>query len=179
MYYTFTPNSVFKLIPPFDSEPTWQTSVLYSGIFPLIYLNETIGMVICPSSRFKLIILWPRMNYLVVKIITKCILWVRGLVPFWVWRHSFLSLTDWSVQFSHSVVSDYLRPHESQHARPPCSSPTPGVHSDSRPLSQWCHTAISSSVVPFSSCPQSPQHQSLFQRVSSSHDVGKVLEFQL
>ena len=60
-----------------------------------------------------------------------------------------------SVQFSHSVVSDSLRPHESQHARPPCSSPTPGVHQDSRPSSQWCHPAISSSVVPFSSCPQS------------------------
>ena len=60
-----------------------------------------------------------------------------------------------SVQFSHSVVSDSLQPHESQHARPPCPSPTPGVHSDSRPSSQWCHPAISSSVVPFSSCPQS------------------------
>ena len=60
-----------------------------------------------------------------------------------------------SVQFSHSVVSDSLRPHESQHARPPCLSPTPGVHSDSQPSSQWCHPAISSSVVPFSSCPQS------------------------
>ena len=60
-----------------------------------------------------------------------------------------------SVHFSHSVVSDSLRPHESQHARPPCPSPTPGVHSDSRPSSQWCHPAISSSVIPFSSCPQS------------------------
>ena len=60
-----------------------------------------------------------------------------------------------SVQFSRSVVSDSLRPHESQHARPPCPSPTPRVHSDSRPSSQWCHPAISSSVVPFSSCPQS------------------------
>ena len=60
-----------------------------------------------------------------------------------------------SVQFSHSVVSDSLRPHESQHARPPCPSPTPGVHSDSLPSSQWCYPAISSSVVPFSSCPQS------------------------
>ena len=60
-----------------------------------------------------------------------------------------------SVQFSRSVVSFSLRPHESQHARPPCPSPTPGVHSDSRPSSQWCHPAISSSVVPFSSCPQS------------------------
>jgi len=60
-----------------------------------------------------------------------------------------------SVQFSCSVVSDSLRPHESKHARPPCSSPTPGVHSNSRPSSQWCHLAISSFVVPFSSCPQS------------------------
>ena len=60
-----------------------------------------------------------------------------------------------SVQFSSSVVSDSLWPHELQHTRPPCPSPTPGVHSDSRPLSRWCHPAISSSIVPFSSCPQS------------------------
>ena len=60
-----------------------------------------------------------------------------------------------SVQFSRSVMSNSLRPHESQHARPPCPSPTPGVHSDSCPSSQRCHPAISSSVVPFSSCPQS------------------------
>ena len=60
-----------------------------------------------------------------------------------------------SVQFSCSVASDSLQPHESQHARPPCPSPTPPVHSDSHPSSQWCHPAISSSVVPFSSCPQS------------------------
>ena len=60
-----------------------------------------------------------------------------------------------SVQFSLSVVSDSLQPHESQHARPPWPSPTPGVHSDSCPSSQWCHPAISSSVIPFSSYPQS------------------------
>ena len=60
-----------------------------------------------------------------------------------------------SVQFSHSVVSDSLRSHELQHAMPPCPSPSPGVHSDSRPSSPWCHPAIWSSVVLFSSCPQS------------------------
>ena len=60
-----------------------------------------------------------------------------------------------SVQFSDSVVSDFLRPHESQDTRPSCPLPTPRVHSDSRPSSQWCHPAISSSVIPFSSCPQS------------------------
>ena len=60
-----------------------------------------------------------------------------------------------SVQFSLSVVSDSLQPHESQHARPPCPSPTPRVNPNSCPSSQWCHPVISSSVVPFSSCPQS------------------------
>ena len=62
---------------------------------------------------------------------------------------------NWSVQFSRSVVSNSLQSHELQHARPPCPSPSPGVHSDSRPSSPWCHPTISSSVVPFSSCPQS------------------------
>ena len=59
-----------------------------------------------------------------------------------------------SVQFSRSVLSESIWSHESQHSRPPCPSPTPGVYSNSCPLSQWCHPAISSSVVPFSSCPQ-------------------------
>ena len=60
-----------------------------------------------------------------------------------------------SLQFSRSVMSNSLQPHESQHARPPCPSPTPGVYSNPCPSSQWCHPATSSSVVPFSSCPQS------------------------
>ena len=77
--------------------------------------------------------------------------------------------------FATLFASDSL--HESQHARPPCPSPTPGVHSDSRPSSQWCHPAISSSVIPFS-YPHPSQHQSLSQWVNSSHEVAKV-EFQL
>ena len=80
-----------------------------------------------------------------------------------------------SLQFSHSVTSDSLWPH----TRPPCPSPTPRVHSNSRPLSRWCHPAISSSVAPSPPAPNPSQHQSLFQWVSSSHDVAKVLEFQL
>ena len=68
--------------------------------------------------------------------------------------HLHISLLS-SDHISRSVISDSLRPHESQHARPPCPSPTPGVHPDSHPSSQWCRSAISSSVVPFSSCPQS------------------------
>ena len=74
-----------------------------------------------------------------------------------------------SVQFSRSVVFDSLWPYESQHARPPCPSPTPRVHSDSCPSSQWCHPAISSSVVPFSSCPLSPPSIRVFSNESALH----------
>ena len=66
-------------------------------------------------------------------------------------------------QFSCSVVSDSLRPHEPQHSRPPCPSPTPGVYSNSCPLSRWCHPTILSSVIPFSSCPQSFPASGSFQ----------------
>ena len=68
-----------------------------------------------------------------------------------------------SVQFSRSVMSDSLRPHESQHARPPCPSPTPGVYPNSCLLSRWCHPAISSSVILLSSCPQSLPASGSFQ----------------
>ena len=84
-----------------------------------------------------------------------------------------------SDQISCSVVSDSLRPHESQHARPPCQSPTHRVHSDSCPSSQWCHPVISYSVVPSPPAPNPSQHQCLFQWGNSSHEVAKVLEFQL
>ena len=70
---------------------------------------------------------------------------------------------DLSLQFSHSVISDSLQLHEPQHTRPPCPSPTPGVYPNSCPLSRWCHSTISSSVVPFSSCPQSFPASGSFQ----------------
>ena len=84
-----------------------------------------------------------------------------------------------SDQISRSVVSDSFRPHESQHARPPCPSPTPGVHPDSCPLSWCCHPTISSSIFPFSSWLQSFPASGLFQWVNSSFEVAKVLEFLL
>ena len=77
------------------------------------------------------------------------------LCGIWCKKKISTSFNSSSVQFSRSVMSDSLRPHESQHTRPPCPSPIPGVYSNSCPLSHWCHPAISSSVVPFSSCPQS------------------------
>ena len=81
-----------------------------------------------------------------------------------------------SVQFSGSVMSDSLWPHEPQHIRPPCPSPTPRVHPNPCPLSQWCHPAISSSVVPFSSCPQSFPAAGSFQMsqlfTSGSQSIG-------
>ena len=73
----------------------------------------------------------------------------------WLKTAWYMCTTECSVQFSCSVVSDSLQPHESQHPRPPCPSPTSGVYSNSCPSSRWCHQAISSSVIPFSSCPQS------------------------
>ena len=88
-----------------------------------------------------------------MKAFTKSVL--EGLFPLEPWNPTnYFAHSDY-LQFSRSVVSDSLRPHELQHVRPPCPSPTPGVHSDSRPSSRWCHPAISSSVVPFSSCSQS------------------------
>ena len=104
------------------------------------------------------------------------------------------SVIDWlqfsSVQFSRSVVSDSLQPQESQHARPPCPSPTPGDHSDSRPSSQWCHPAISSSVVPFSSCSQSlpasrsfpmrwPKYWSFSFSISPSNEHPGLISFRM
>ena len=78
----------------------------------------------------------------------KCV-WFFFFILFCIFK-----INHYSFQFSCSVVSDSLRPHESQHARPPCPSPTLGVYSNSYPLSGWCHPAISSSVILFSSCPQ-------------------------
>ena len=99
------------------------------------------------------------------------------------WRTFKLLYQIRSDQISHSIVSNSLRPHESQHARLPCPSPSPRVHSDSPPSSQWCHPAISSSVVPFSSCPHSlpasesfPMHQ-LFTWGGQSTGVSALASF--
>ena len=80
-----------------------------------------------------------------------------------------------SVQLSCSVVSNSLRPHEPQHARPPCPSPTPGVYPNSYPLSWWCHLTISSSVIPFSSCPQSFPASEFFQMSQLFASGGQII----
>ena len=93
------------------------------------------------------------------------------------------SLSMWntiiSVQFSRSIASDYLRHHGLQHARPPCPSPTPGVYSNSCPLSQWCHPTIHPLSSPSPPAFNLSQYQGLFKWVSSSHQVAQVLELQL
>jgi len=80
-----------------------------------------------------------------------------------------------SLQFSHSVVSDSLRPHEPQHARPLCPSPTPRVHWNPCPLSWWCHPTISSSVIPFSFCPQSFPASGSFQMIQLFASGGQSI----
>ena len=107
---------------------------------------------------------------------SKCLFWA------WICMFSDYELLDAeSVQFSRSVVSNSLWPHGLQHPRPPCPSPTPRACSNSYPLSWWCHPTISS-YPPLSPSPPAfslTQHQGLFQWVSSSHQVAKVLKFQL
>ena len=114
-------------------------------------------------------------NYL-----NNAILFSIAVAPFYnptnsLWEFQFFCSHE-SVQFSHSVVSDSLRPHELQHTRPPSPSPTPGVHPNPCPLSRWCHPTISSSVVPFSSCPQSFPASGSFQMsqlfTSGSQRIG-------
>ena len=94
----------------------------------------------------------------------------------WHWWHRFWLLG--SVQFSRSVMSDSSQPNGQQHTRPPYPSPTPGVHSNSCPLSQWCHPTISSSVIPFSSHLQSFPASGSFQINQLFLSGDKVLDFQ-
>ena len=84
-----------------------------------------------------------------------------------------------SVQFSRSIVSEFLRPHGLQHTRLPCPLPTPGAYTNSCPLHRWCHPTISSSVILCYSHLNFTHHQGLFQWISFSQQVTKVLEFQL
>ena len=82
-----------------------------------------------------------------------------------------------SVQFSHSIMSDSLGPHELQHARPPCLSPTPGLHPNPRPLSRWCHPTIYPLLAPSPPTLNLSQHQGLFKWVSSLHQAAKYWSF--
>ena len=112
------------------------TIILYLS---LLRLNKTLLYLLQICQQGK----WPDM-----KRVNKQVMYVNI-------NKSFSVNSISSVQFTHSVMSDSLWPHEPQHARPPCPSSIPGVYSNSCPSSQWCHQTISSSVVPFSSCPQS------------------------
>ena len=101
----------------------------------------------------------------------------------WIWEKLVLFLWFLSarvgVQFSRSVVSDSLRPHGLQHTRPPCPSPTPRAYSNSCPSSRWCHQPSHPLLSPFPPAFSLSQNHDLFQWVSSSHQVAKILELQL
>ena len=128
-------------------------------------------------------------------LVSLCFLWLKWC-HLHIWGYWYFSQQSWfqlvlhpdwhfsrcsinSVQFSHPVLSNTLQPRESQHARPPCPSPTPRVYSNSCPSSPWCHPTISSSVVPFSSCLQSFPGSRSFQTSQFFASGPKVLEFQL
>ena len=98
------------------------------------------------------------------------------LSPFTFYKYASLDICLTSVQFSRSVVSDPLRPHEPQYARPPCASPTPGVHPNPCPSSWWCHPTILSFVIPFSSCPQSFPASGFFQMSQFFTSGGQSIE---
>ena len=101
--------------------------------------------------------------------------WIKAALTARRWPGTHSQVTTFS-QFSHSVVSNSLQTHGPQHARPPCPSPTPRVYPNSGPLSQWCHPTISSSVIPFSSCPQSFPASGSFPKsqlfVSGGQSIG-------
>ena len=113
--------------------------LLYNWMILQVYLTIKIFLIVTSPIGFNF----------TLKIYLKLFCSIIHMSKSYIFHYNF------SVQFSCSVVSDSLRPHESEHARPPCPSPRPGVPSDSRPSNQWCHPGLSSSVIPFSSCPQS------------------------
>ena len=144
-------------------------------------------LIICPKAGWKIHLFWAHFFFFPGSSQKQK---PSGLASSWLlmlfffspiigmWRESCFS----SVQFTSVQLLSHVRLFVTPWitaARPPCPSPTPGVYPNPRPLSWWCHSAISSSVVPFSSCPNPSQHQGLFQWVNSSHEVAKVLEFLL
>ena len=159
---------------PVTENPDWKGDFmkicLRSNWIQLFSLQQSLNLLFLISSfQFVLFIFSSKLfwlpsvqNFFVLGVwpiyISKSLVWLVTLTNTTCGRGILVASSSFrflSVQFSHSVVSDSLRPHESQYARPPCPSPTPGVHSDSCTSSRWCHPAISSSVVPFSSWPQS------------------------
>ena len=116
--------------PSLSEQNTWHMTLF---LFSTVLLSAKIKY---STNFFGFTTSWQYLHWTVMKL------------RLWIFLH-------YSVQFSRSVMSDSLQPHEPQHARPSCPSPTPGVHPNPCPLSRWCHSTISSSVIPFSSCPQS------------------------
>ena len=140
----------------FTTNATWEAPVLYNR--SLLVICSILNIVVCVYSQQ-----WT----------------LRCTYPFKLWFSSDIcpgmGLIDRMVQFIRSVVSDSLRLHEPQHTRPPCPSPTTGVHPSPCPLCWWCHPAISSSVIPFSSCPLSFPASASFQKSQLSTSRGQSI----
>ena len=170
----------------FTTSATWEAQykhffvhyIGFSTLTIMLSINKDTFTFSFQSSflfLFLTLFFWPGapMNYWTV-------VRVDVFVSFLILEENIHSVTvKYDVQFSRSVVSDSLRPHESQHARPPCPSWTPRVYPNSCPSSQWCHPAISSSVVPFSFCPQFLPASGFFPMSQLFAWGGQSIEFQL
>ena len=138
---------------------------------PLWLKTIEMGFILLTTERFVFSLSYVFLSAFSMQTKVNLIIYLR--------QDEFEVFVGYSVQFSHSVMSDSLRPHELQHVRPHCLSPTPGVHPNPCPLSWWCHPTNSSSVVPFSSRLQSFPASGSFQMSQLFYQVAKVLEFQL
>ena len=170
------------------SFPALFTNAVYSVCNELLFVSW--GYVSCFTRPFSSLLPWTSTVRYSIHCVRICSYFCNTcVIPLHTnYRHSCLfqhsvyitlspgTISGLSVQFNHSVVSDSLRPHESQHARPPCPSPTPRVYSNSCPLSEWCHPTILSSVTPFSSHLQSFPASRSFQMnqffSSSGQSIG-------
>ena len=158
MYECFLTSQLLQQYPLFNSK-------LVLKINPSILFQRLVNdSTTFPDTQTKtLASLWFLPFHISLHVVTPLIPpWQQMYLSVLLTPCSPLTLQSSPVQFSHSVTSDSLQPHELEHARPPCPSPTPGVHPNSCPSSQWCHPTISSSVVPFSACPQSLQASGSF-----------------
>ena len=154
-YFMYSSVYLLILLYPPCSFLLWKPCLFSMSVSLFVFVNKFIYIFKIPQKWYHMICVFVYLTSLSMIISRSIHVAANGIISFFFMASS--------VQFSRSVMSNSLQPYEPQHTRPPCPSPTPGVHPDPCPLSRWCHPTISSSVVPFSSCPQSFPASGSFQ----------------